>query len=740
MSQLVNERPVVTEEASTDDRSWTTSVARVVQRHRTAAEVAVVGLTLLVLQVVLFRGYWTGAGTPEWDFLSHYTVDAHAWWRDGGFFGSHDWVPYLWGGFPGTLDLQNSSWYLPVGVSYLLTGYDVHAAAILAALHVAFGGVGVYVLARRHLRTSPSVALYALVTWTFASGFFANASHPDIARAYAWLPWVLLCASPSWRWNRWWSPLVATLVFWQALLGMYPGVVVATLYAVGIWVVVHQLAARPRVTAYLLPAAVSVGLAGLLTAPRFLTAYLVRGAGDPSAATSDVWSWKLIGTLLYPYGADDIPNDITMRSFFVPATVLALMWFGRRTDAVVRAAGLITVAAVVLGLPVSPFQDVATLLPGLDVSRLRMSDFRLFVDLGLVLLATAGLHRIVADRSVHGAAGTGAAGTGAVVTRTGGRARLALGAALVTLLVMAVIGFVGPFEFTDWTVQWSFVAVALAVALLARTALDGRQLRVLVAVLVGLSCFSGTIAAFSTTKPWLTSRPVMEQLYFGAPVAEMIDSVRPVGPLERRPARVDSLRTPEEYRDRWPTTDSLGALYTRGYGLSGYVNLKGAQTFQTILGSLAEPATNVDARAFWTAPGLVVATDGGRVPEADVTRECAATGDCGAVAVEPVRFENGSDFLYDVDAATDSEVSFNEAFYRGWSLQACETGGGACTDLEVRAGAGGQVVSDVPAGEWELALRYRLPGVAAAWVVAGVGLLGTLGWSALTLVRRRRTA
>jgi len=705
------------------------TVLRAVRRYPRSAEVAVVVLVSAVLQAVLFRSFYSGAGTPEWDFLSHYTVDAHAWWRDGGFFDAHDWVPYLWGGFPGTLDLQNSSWYLPVGLSYLLTGYDVHAAAILAALHVAFGGLGIYVLVRRHA-VPPSVALFALTTWTFASGFFANASHPDIARAYAWLPWVLLCASTAWRWGRWWAPLVATLVFWQALLGMYPGIVVGTVYVVGVWVLVQQLTVRPRLTSYLVPLAVSVVLAGLLTAPRFYTAFLVRGAGDPSVTTSDVWSWRLLGTLLYPYGSNEIPNDITMRSFFLPATVFALVWFGRGRSLLVRCGAAMAAVAFVLGMPLSPFQDVALLLPGLDVSRLRMSDFRVFLLLGLVLLATAGLQRVVADRT------TVEVRAAAPVSRTGGHARLPVVGGAAVLLGMAALGFAGPFDFTDWTVQWSFLVVALALALLARTALDGTQLRAVVAVLVALSCFSGVIWAFSTTKPWLVSRPVMEQLYFGAQVEDMIDARQPVGPLERRPARSDSLLTAEDYRDRWPTTDALRALYERGYGLSGYVNLKGTPTFVAIQQSLADPATSADARAFWTAPGLVISSESGEVPPAASSEECAETGRCGDLTVEPVAFEDGSTFRYDVRTETAGEVSFNEAFYEGWTLGACSPEGD-CTDLAVRSGVGGQVVADVPAGDWSLALRYRLPGVATAWALAAAGLVGAVGWSAAILVRPR---
>ena len=135
------------------------------------------------------------------DFQSHYTTEAYAWWRDGSFLNR----------------IQNSSWYLPVGLVNTVTTFDLQAAAILSAFHVALGALGVYVLAWcRRLR--PSAAMLGLVVWFFAAGSYSSASHLDIMRAYSWAPWVLLCASPLWPWRRCWGPVVATFVFWQATL------------------------------------------------------------------------------------------------------------------------------------------------------------------------------------------------------------------------------------------------------------------------------------------------------------------------------------------------------------------------------------------------------------------------------------------------------------------------------------------------------------------------------------------
>ncbi|WP_212759070.1 hypothetical protein, partial [Cellulomonas fimi] len=717
--------------------AWRTVRGAVLRAPVGVREAAVVAAVVVALQVLTFARYYTGATLPPWDFQSHYTTEAFAWWHDGGFFRPVAWLPYLWGGYPGVVNLQNSSFYLPVGAMNLLGLFDQHAAAVLSALHVAFGAVGAYVFARAW-RLRPAAALTALVLWHFAAGFYSNASHLDIMRAYAWLPWVLLVTSPRWPWRRPWAPAVAVLLLWQALLGTYPGILIATLYVGLTWVVLHQVTSRPALRDHLLPLAVAGGLAVLMTALRFVPAFLARGAGVPGDGDVSAWSWTMLGTLWFSYADNTIPNDVTMRSLFLPAPALAAAAFVAWRRPLARVAAATGAVAVVLGAPGTPWSGLVAQLPGLDVSRFRFSDFKPFVLFVVVVLAAVGIDEILTRRRAREA---GTAGT-AVTDAPLGRGRLvALGVLVVTA---AVIGAAGPFRLTDWGAQTALLAASAVLLVLACRPLLAGRLRVVVGAVPVVAAVSGLLWAYGTPTPWSVSRADIEQVVFGAPVADVIAS-RPADlSAEQRPARTHAVPT-----DIAPTVfdvfsnGSGRVFYSGGLSVDGYANLKGTPTFEQILASLQDDRTRPDAWAFWLAPGLVVATDGDALPDAAVTETCVQEGTCGSLDVRPVSYSPSPELVYDVDAGSATTVAFNEAYYDGWRVEACPADEGACRTLPVRAGDGGQLVTDLPAGRWQLTATYALPGMRAAWLMFAAGLAGVVGWTALTVLaarRRRATA
>ena len=709
-------------------------------------EALVVVPVLVLLEAVVFGSHYTGARTPPWDFWSHYTTEAYAWWHDGSFFRPAQWLPYLWGGYPSVTNVQNSSWYLPVGLADALAQYDQHAAAVVSALHVAGGALGTYLLARA-FGVRPPAAVLGLVVWFFAAGFYANASHLDIMRAYAWLPWVLLCASPRWPWARWWAPPVAVLVIWQAALGMYPGILIAGVYVGLVWVVVNQLTARPPARRYLLPLAAAVVLAGMLTLLRFLPAMLTRGAVPPGDGDTSTWSWDLLGTFLYPYDDPSLPGDITMRSFFVGAPVLAALVLVRRRAPLVRPAAAMGAAAVVMGLPSTPWHGAVATLPGMDVSRFVMSDLKPFGLLALCLLAVAAVDSLVGERSAAGA--TAAVGgqlrDGAVGTHAPSRTRAAApGAlrlvALAALLVgAAAVAVAGPFAPGDWLPQWVLLAVSAGLLLLGGTTLTRGRLRAVVAGLVAAAALSGLLGVFGTPDTWTTPRAPNELASFGAPVDTLTRSRTDEIRTDRRPARAGTV---EDLSTRQYLVGPGGrAFYGGTPGLAGYTNLKGTPTFETIFASLQDPARGEDAWAFWLAPGLAVASPGGFLPDAATTRACAADGACGVDLSRPVRYVTEPEPRYVYELADDGpvDVAFNEAYYPGWRVTACPADGSeACERIPVRSGAGGQLVAAVPAGHWTVQLDYRLPGATASWALFGASVAVTLAWAAWLGSRARR--
>ncbi|PVU82107.1 hypothetical protein DDP54_02760 [Cellulomonas sp. WB94] len=678
---------------------------------------------MVVLELLIFHDYFSGRSIVGWDFLSHYNTEAFAWWRDGTFFSPPQWMPYMWGGYPATLDLQNSSWYLPVGLMSAVTTFDLHASAILSALHVGFGSVGMYVLGRRW-RLPHVAALLGLVIWFFASGFYAHASHLDIMRGYAWIPWVLLCVSPQWAWKRWWGPPLAGLVIWQAILAMYPGALVASVYAFLVWVLLVQLTLRPRIRDYIAPIAAATTLAILMTLLRFLPFALVRGLGTPSAGDTSIFSWRLIGTLLYAYGDPRLPNDITMRSFFLPVVALVLVGFVAWRHPLARIAAGTTAASIALGFPGSPWSPLVESLPGLHLSRFKMDDFKLMLLASICILAMLG-----AARCAKGVP-AGEAHTRSILGHIG-----PWRAAYIAIVVIAAaaVGASGPFGRYAWLGQWALVVCAATITWATAARSRTSATRAVTGLILVAAC-SGLLAVMTTTIPWHVDRVSTERA-FGSPVDTLV-AQRPEQPLHttQRPARVgpgSAISEAGMLDTRWARV-----FYTGGLSVAGYANLKGAETFETIHSELLDPVTAADAAAFWSAPGIAVTSSRelGGLPLHDVVLRCVRTAQCGeGVQVTPVAYTPATPMTYDVVSQADTTVSFNEAFYPGWQAEVC-TDKSSCSAATPLRGRAGEVRLDVPRGRSTVTLRYILPGLTAAWLAFATGLAGLFVWPAIRAV------
>ena len=187
-------------------------------------------LLLLVIQnVTVYWGhYFRGVGFP-WDFSMSYYAMVAFWTaavRQGVF---PQWVPFQQMGYPFGLQLQSGMNYLPLWIYPALNiPYTLHAAIVLQCVHVLAGSVGMFTLARQ-LHESRRYALVAAVAFQFFGGFYSNAEHVDIVRAFAYAPWLLYVFSLD-RAATAPLPRRAMLippVLYLFLTGAYPGNVIA---------------------------------------------------------------------------------------------------------------------------------------------------------------------------------------------------------------------------------------------------------------------------------------------------------------------------------------------------------------------------------------------------------------------------------------------------------------------------------------------------------------------------------
>lgn len=660
---------------------------------------AVLASLLLALEVLLFESWIRGTRVPPWDFLGSYAQEAYWWWEHGSFWEPVSWIPALHGGYPASLSLQNTAWYLPHGLVAAIVPLTPWVLAVLSAAHVAFGSVGAYLFTRRH-GASFLAGLFAATGWFFAVGHFSNAEHPDISRGYAWLPWVLLVASTVWPWRRWWAIPAAVLLLWQAASGVYPGMLVAYAYIGALWVLLQQLRVRPGFTRFLLPLGVSAIAAALLSMLRLLPYLLgndVTGARDPDASQ---WSWPMLLTLQFGYGDDSLPNDISMRSFFIPAAVLLAALFAHPRSPLTRIGLTLLVPAVLLGLPAFPWFGLVQQLPGLALSRFTMSDFKVFMLFGVLLLAVSAVDAFSRSRE----------------PLPGRRWRIGAAAVLVGLLALGALML--PVGLPDYALTLSVLVGSAALVIAAS---GGRPLAA--GLLIAAVIASGTLWAYSNRTPWRGDRVDGEIFRFDAPVADLIADAAPLS-ADRRPGRTplpahadhDDIRSPH-----WNA-----AYYTGEPAIGGYLNLKGNSSFEGLLDELDDGERAPQLRDFLAQPGTAVSR---AAFEDGCSRER-----CGDLGVRPVSYTPGA-IVYELDAPGAGPVVLNEPHYAGWRATVCARG--TCVPVEAAA-TRGLITVDVPQGTSRLTLDYETSGLGAGWALFWAGAaISTLAPTAFWLSRRR---
>lgn len=656
-------------------------------------------LLVSILEVLTFWAYFSGARSPQWDFLASYLTDAYAWWNRGGMLSPPSWMSYAWMGYPAAASIQNSSYYLPVGLMNAVVPYTVWPAALLAALHVGFGAIGAYVLAQRIFRSEPA-ALLALVAWFYSPGFYANAQHVDITRGIGWIPWVLLVASPLWWWRRWWSLPLAALVLWQFVVSAYPGQVVAAAYVVPVWAICWAIALR-RPTWLLGPAV--AGLAAILLAmPKFGSA-LALGVGTPSALPESVkLSLSTFATVFFSYGDPALPNDISMRPFFVVAPVLMMLGFARfrsRRVTPILAAGLVPAIAIVL---VAAFPEATRSLPGLGLSRFRIADFRPFFLMAVMLLGAGGLARVVTQRVVP-------------------RARLAWLA--VPLAAAGALWFAIPHavgrELTSDSLLLSIVVLSSAAGLMAASGRLGARLPA--SAIVALAVASGLVFAYSVLATWWAEREPTERAVYGVPSAQLVQDARCDVPMRgRRPPRIVPPGSP---RDFPVSVKALTGAFSCADYVGGYTNVRGNPAMAAEAQAIAA-SKDGELLQFFSAPGAVVPVmDNGAL---DLRSRCLLGGQCAGLTFSPVQYDRNGHWAYRVVASRDVKAVLNESFYRGLSMYVCSSAS-QCQPLEVSGNAWGAVQTAIPKGSWELRMDYVQPD-RAKWMALGfAGLIVAVG-------------
>ena len=210
------------------------------------------------------------------------------------------WNPYNNLGIP-FLAQWNTLCLYPPSLIYLL-GPMPWSVNFYCAAHVWFGGLGMFLLARR-VTGSSLAGVFAALAYSMGGMTQACLYWVQYTASVSWMPWVLLAMERLWsnssRKDLAWAALIGTM---QMLAGP-PEVILFTWFAVVVMGVGRVLAKDMAWKPTLLRTSIVVGLVSLLASPQILPFFELLGQGDRDAGYSQgEWGMPLsgLGHLLVP--------------------------------------------------------------------------------------------------------------------------------------------------------------------------------------------------------------------------------------------------------------------------------------------------------------------------------------------------------------------------------------------------------------------------------------------------------
>lgn len=654
---------------------------------------------LLVFVLIIFNGYLTGSVAPSWDFYGDYYTQAFSWWDLGNFFHPTTYFPYLLSGFPSHLGLQVSAFYLPVGFLAEFFTYTIVNAARLQAISIAFGIIGCYLLARK-FQVSVAGSLAVSIGYFFSAGFFSNATHIDIVRAWIFFPWLLIALFPREKINFVVFPL-AGLLWFQFFIGAYPGNIASFAYVFLAWIAIIVIYA-PNLMKVTLTFNFLTVLSGLMMASLKWYPFLIGGQG-PQIQNQVVVNKGIIATLMFPYsgsalpGDSVLPNDITQRTFFVIPLILLFAFFAKRNSFAITTGLTFLILGVILGIDFPFFPHWQESLPLLDISRFRTIDFKPPISLGLSLLGGLGFDYL-----------KGLSKKTILVPENTFRL-------LSTIMFMGCIYiFAKMSQISEMDVSTGLNWIAVSIISFAIIIiLTSQKNKILSQILLVLSvALIGVMWANQFILPWQTPRVPTENFYFGSSSASAIQS-RQETVLITRPPR----SAPE-----FPIPYAAGLVFQRynvwelkrEFAMGGYATIKGEELFQKYIAG-AQKSENVSIYNYLSL-GSEVRIGNSQETLSDLcisTKECLNETTSGTVT----SFKPGELQINFENVTRDSRVFINELNWQGWQVILCNVQD-KC-DAPIRANKENNLILNFPikSDTKSAILFYETPGMKTAWVL-----------------------
>jgi hypothetical protein len=659
----------------------------------------------------VFRGYLIGQKSPSWDFITSYFTASYVWWNNGSFFAPPNYLPYAFSGFPAHLSAQASSWYLPVGLLAELKIYNLHSASILQVITIFVGVIGFYFLALAW-NLPKSISLIVALSFLFTPGFFSSASHVDIVRGWAFVPWVLLFLKPISN-TTWWKPILIALISFQFMIGVYPGIIISTFYILIFYVglnLYYDKNLRSNYFVYqVLPFGLGVGLSLIKWIPLLIADRIDRGGNSVEINSA------IISTIIYPFDTSVLPpeffnillNDITMRSLFIMPIILLLILLLQRIDRLVVTFLVISTVAIILGIDLFTTNQWQESLPLLGESRFRTIDFKLFWTLGALMLGGRALQQAKETKISY---------------LRGGVALLIAFSFLWLLNYFAKTALINEMLVSgNQLAKFSAAAFTSIVFLLILQKWLNFAYPLAVAITIFSVLVSGYLWISANKATWLHDRSEVENYYYGSSVEELILQGLQAD-TDIRPSRIGP-RFPIPYPSElaifvWSSTE-----ITNRFSLGGYVPLKGISRYEESI-NLARNARGVPYFRLLAKPqsGWVVDRDIANLE----TVKCIYRQSCLVedYLVEPTKWKI-DELSFSVASSDEGLLVVNEIPWEGWQAEVCSEN--SCTKVKTEADLETLLLSvPISPDTTSVTFFYQQPYKQTSWIIFWLSLVGVL--------------
>jgi len=315
------------------------------------------------------------------------------------------WIPYEAIGYPLAINSQSGLYYPIFWLFPLLhTPYTLHAAVIVQVFHVLLGSIGMFLLLNLIFKSS-RYAFIGAVAFQFFGGFYSNAEHPDIIRAFAIAPWLFYVIKLNINKPRITRRILfIPIVIYFLATGGYPGNFISSLFIIPVFLSLEIFYAYLKVKRR----ALKVGAAtfGLMVLGISMS---VIHLGPPLQGRNELTRFtNYVSQVHVGLGKEDIPasymssrpipGEPSMTSTFVTLPMLIFASF-IPVSAIKKQwvfVVILILSILMVGGPYSPFwRAISSVVPSLDLSRFPSSDYRVFVAIPLIILGTAGLRAII---------------------------------------------------------------------------------------------------------------------------------------------------------------------------------------------------------------------------------------------------------------------------------------------------------------------------------------------------------